>query len=128
MNRSALHHLAVVVRDVSRSERFYRDVLGLPEIERWHDERGLRAVWYSLGDGTAGDPFLAVERGDPAQERLDTGWHCVALRIAPEDRLPWERALEAAGHPVTRRTGYTIYCRDPDGNWVGLSHYPLTAD
>lgn len=124
MTVSALHHLAVVVRDLERSARFYGDVLGLPEIRRWHDERGLRAIWFSLGEGGDDDPFLAVERGDPEQFRLDTGWHCVALRITRNDRERWEQGLQAAGHPVTRRTDFTLYCRDPDGNWVGLSHYP----
>ncbi|MEL6546808.1 MAG: VOC family protein, partial [Myxococcota bacterium] len=51
MIRSAVHHLAVVVRDVERAGEFYGAVLGLPELRRWHDDDGLRSIWFSLGDG-----------------------------------------------------------------------------
>src|SRR5262249_20697384 len=57
--RLAVHHLAVVVRDLDRAEAFYAGALGLPVERRWTDEAGApRSVWLGLG----GDAFLAVER------------------------------------------------------------------
>jgi hypothetical protein len=77
-----------------------------------------------------GGSFLAIERGDPRRARRDDrapGWHCVALGIAAADRGAWRQRLEEAGYPVERETDYTLYVRDPDGQLVGLSHWPDPA-
>jgi glyoxylase I family protein len=121
------HHLAVVVADLGRSERFYCGLLGLPVERRHVDDRGQpRSLWVGLEDGL----FLAIEKGDgAAPTRADSapGWHCVALKIEPEQRAAWRTKLEAAGYPIVRETTFTIYVRDPDGQLVGLSHYPAPA-
>jgi glyoxylase I family protein len=128
----ALHHLAVVVGDLDRAEAFYAQVLGLCAVRRWDDAQGrARSVWMGLGGGA----FLALEkagestrgsgaRGDADQ---DPGWHCVALAIAPEERGAWRGRLAAAGVRIERESPYTLYLRDPDGNLLGLSHYPAEA-
>jgi hypothetical protein len=119
----ALHHLAVVVRDPEISFVFYGETLGLREIRRWHDERGLRSIWVSLG----GDSFLAIERAaaeGPRRAEEAPGFHCLALGIARADRAAWQEKLARAGFPVARETLYTFYVRDPDGHLVGLSHHP----
>lgn len=124
----AFHHLAVSCRDLARCERFYREVLGLPELRRWPDEDGGdRSVWLSVGDG-----FLALERAqrepDPGPWRDGRpGLHLVALRIPRGEREDWERRLASHRVPVAHRTRFTIYVRDPEGNRVGLSHYPDPA-
>lgn len=119
-----LHHLAVCVRDLARAERFYVEVLGLPVVRRWEDAEGRpRSCWLSLGGGA----FLAVElvRGEgPGRADDAPGWHCLALSIDEADRTAARARLEAAGHTVERESAYTLYVRDPDGNLVGLSHYP----
>jgi glyoxylase I family protein len=121
-----IHHLAVVVSELARAERFYVDVLGLPVEKRWNDAQGVhRSTWVSL-DGA----FLAIERAESAgPSRVDEapGFHCVALRIALTERETWRARLSAAGHPVERESAFTLYVRDPDGNLVGLSHYPDSA-
>ena len=128
---AGVHHLAVVTADLARSERFYAGVLGLPVTRRWDDASGRpRAVWLDLGGGT----FLALERAEEradleAPQRADAapGWHCVALRIAPSARQPWRRRLMEAGHRIERESDFTLYVRDPDGQLVGLSHWPDAA-
>jgi glyoxylase I family protein len=127
-----VHHLAVVVRDLDRAEAFYAGVLGLPVERRWADGAGApRSVWLSLGGGA----FLAVElaaprAGAPTPPGSDEppGWHCVALGIPAGERETWRARLAAAGHPVERESAFTLYARDPEGNLLGLSHYPEPAD
>ncbi len=120
----AVHHLAVVVRDLGRAERFYVDLLGLKVLRRWQDEAGApRSFWCELAHGA----FLAVEKASddlPAKADKTVGWHCLALGIAPNEREALADKLGKAGHPVVRETGFTFYVRDPDDNLVGFSHYP----
>lgn len=122
-----VHHLAVVVSDLERAERFYAGVLGLPIERRWTDDAGQpRSIWLGLGEGA----FLAVERaarGEPTRDEQAPGWHCACLAIAPSEREVWRGKLEAAGHPIVRETSFTLYVRDPDGQLVGLSHWPDAA-
>jgi catechol 2,3-dioxygenase-like lactoylglutathione lyase family enzyme len=124
------HHLAIQVRDLAVTERFYREVLGLAVIKRWpaHDGKAERSVWLDVGDGA----FLALERvadGAPvAEDAARPGLHLVALRIEHAAREAWVRRLEAAGVAVEARTAFTLYVRDPEGNRVGLSHWPQSAE
>jgi catechol 2,3-dioxygenase-like lactoylglutathione lyase family enzyme len=123
-----VHHLAVVVRDLGRAEAFYAGVLGLSVRRRWADDAGApRSIWLDLDGGA----FLAVELAGPhlpARPAPDLpGWHCVALGIARGEREAFRARLAAAGHPVERESAFTLYVRDPEGNLVGLSHYPEPA-
>lgn len=121
----AFHHLAVQCHDLGASERFYRDVLGLEVLRRWPLEGGGdRSVWLRVGDG-----FLALERGGRQPDERpwrdgEPGLHLFALRIAAGERASWEARLREKGVAVVHRTRWTIYVRDPEGNRVGLSHYP----
>jgi catechol 2,3-dioxygenase-like lactoylglutathione lyase family enzyme len=125
----SFHHLAVQCADLARCERFYREVLGLAVLRRWpRAEGGDRSVWLAVGEG-----FLALERADrdPGPEPWREGrpgLHLVALRIPRVERAAWESRLAERGVEVVHRTRWTLYCRDPEGNRVGLSHYPEPVD
>lgn len=119
-----VHHLAVVVRDLPRAEKFYVDLLGLTVLKRWQDDAGAdRSFWCELEFGA----FLAVEKASddlPAKADKTVGWHCLSLGIEPSERKALAARLTKAGHPVVRETAFTFYVRDPDNNLVGFSHYP----
>ena len=51
----------------------------------------------------------------------------IALRNRRAERSDWEARLAAAGVAVVARTAYTLYVADPEGNRVGLSHWPDPA-
>ena len=124
MTDLAVHHVAVLVSDLERAEAFYRHVLGLPVVRRWNDDLGVpRSVWMGLVGA-----FLAIEKGTPQQGSGGSGWHCVALAIAAQEREPWRARLHAAGVTIERETDHTLYFRDPDGNLIGVTHYPNFAN
>lgn len=89
-----------------------------------------RSVWLGSGDGHG--TFLALERASAEPRTVEStahdtergGHHVLALRIAREQRGMFEARLAAAGVAVSGRTAYTIYFADPEGNRLGLSHYP----
>lgn len=114
-----LHHIAIRVHDLERCLAFYRDVLGLRELSR--PRAG--SVWLALGDAIL---MLEHTPADPASETFETerpGLHLLALSIPSGERERWERKLRGK---IVHRTQHTLYVRDPEGNRVGLSHFPRT--
>ena len=126
------HHLAIQVKDLPGAVRFYAEVLGLKVVRRWPREdggSGERSVWLSVGEG---EEFIALEACDvdrPPTPFRDPhgGLHLLALRISAQDRRSWERRLAELGVGLVNRTRWTLYVRDPEGNRIGLSHYPDEA-
>jgi glyoxylase I family protein len=125
---TGLHHVAVRCSDLEKSVEFYRRALGLEVLRRWPGEGGSeRSVWLSTGKG-----FLALERaagpGMPgAFGDAPAGWQVVALEIALSDRAAWEERLALAGVDVVRRSPFSLFFQDPEGNRVALSHWPEEA-
>jgi glyoxylase I family protein len=126
------HHLAIQVKDLGAAERFYVEVLGLRVVQRWPWENGRpgeRSVWLSVGSG---EEFLALEACEadrPPTPFRDPhgGLHLLALRITPRERALWEEKLGSLGIEIVHRTRWTLYFRDPEGNRIGLSHFPDEA-
>lgn len=122
---SVLHHLALGTRDVSRLARFYIDVLELREVTRHlHADGSLRSVWLDLGGS-----LLMIELTEqPARTVVGVGAgpFLIALAVSAEQRQAFEARLEHAGSVVEARSEFTSYARDPDGNRIALSAYPLT--
>jgi hypothetical protein len=70
---------------------------------------------------------LALERAsktETTKAEEGPGLHLVALQISLSERPAWAAHLAQARHPVYQQTDYTIYVLDPEGNRVGLSHWP----
>ena len=126
-----IHHFAIQVRDLIAAERFYGGVLGLEVRRRWPAPGGgERSLW--LATGGPSETFIALESvagGEPIAAEdppraARPGHHLLALAIDRAARPVWEARLAAAGVRVTHRTAFTIYFCDPEGNRLGLSHYP----
>ncbi len=120
---SPLHHVALGARNVARVTAFYRDLLGLAELERHYTPTGeLRSIWLGLGEA-----MLMIEHTTASPHRIDGVGHgpfLLAVRVNPAERWALEERLGRAGHPLESRTGHTSYFRDPEGNRVAISHYP----
>jgi len=115
MRPLGVHHVAIKVRDLAACEAFYTNQLGLALLAR-HPH----SVWLDLGGGA----ILMLEQGEGGPDTAPladaaAGLHLLALRIARTDRDEWSRRLAVAD-----TTAYTLYVRDPEGNRIGLSHYP----
>ncbi|MCK6547707.1 VOC family protein [Myxococcota bacterium] len=137
MELGGIHHLALKTSDVERLAAFYTGVLGLTELRRFTNDRGVRSIWLALGTsilmiersdaacaGTSGP--LSDGTGDPKARFIHDppGLHLAALSMAPADRAAWRARFEGAGLGIVHETAYTLYVLDPDGNRVGLSSYP----
>lgn len=130
MRLAGFHHAAIQVKALEDVASFYREVLGLTELERHHTPDGhLRSIWLDVGGGA----FLALESVDaaPAPDAAfrdgRPGLFLVALRIAAADRVRIRAELQRRGVPLVHETRWTLYVRDPEGNRVALSHHPEEA-
>lgn len=151
MQITHVHHIAIATPDPHALAIFYRDVLGLPEVRRLKDARGLRSVWLNMAAPDAMQ-ILMLERTDdtadaatespdssakPAQDQASStragaahpyhwkrpGLHLLALAIPSHDRVRWEEHLHSLGVAIEDRSEFTLYVRDPEGNRIALSWF-----
>lgn len=120
-----LHHVALGAHDVEALANFYRQAFGLLEVARHDDARGgLRSVWLGL----ARDAVLMIERTAECRapvHGVGAGPFLLAFSVPANERQNRERLLEALGAAIESRGEYSSYARDPEGNRVALSTYPL---
>ncbi len=124
MEVKELGHLVLYVRDVERSRRFYRDLLGWKEIG---EAFGGRAVAFS--SGRTHHELLLIEVGKgaaPLPSPPRVGLYHFGLKIGETDEELAEgvRRLKEAGVPITGMSDHTVthsvYIQDPDGNEIEL--------
>ena len=121
---TGLFEMTLEVSDLDASERFYRDIIGLPIAERWTDERP--AVWLALGR----EGFLGLwppETGGAAAIHGGRGGRHVhfALRVPTGTLDAVTARLESLDYPVESWDfgggNRAIYLDDPDGNVIELT-------
>ena len=126
MEIKELGHLVLYVRDLERSRRFYRDVLG------WREVSGDAPVPFpaaAFSSGRTHHELLLIEVGPdaaavPAGRRV--GLYHFGLKVGETDdelRDALQR-LREAGVPVVGASDHTVthslYIEDPDGNEIEL--------
>lgn len=122
-----IHHIAIGALDVETVARFYREAFGLMERTRHADAAGaLRSIWLD-----AEDTLLMIERALAPRARVDgvvSGPFIVVFAVDASERAALEDRLGAMGAPIEERTRFTSYTRDPEGNRVGFSSWPVAAE
>jgi catechol 2,3-dioxygenase-like lactoylglutathione lyase family enzyme len=131
MDIRTLHHISLPVADLERSRRFYRDILGLEEIER--PPFPFPGAWFRLGDrelhliGGEGVAPSPAQGADPRQ--LHFAIRVTSFRGALE-RLRNQGYREDAGEGDSRRVlalprsvvGYPqLYILDPDRHLIEIN-------
>src|SRR5256885_13949052 len=79
-------HVVLKVRDIERSARFYRDVLGLKEVAR--GEFGRPMAFFSTGDNHHDVAGMEMGPHAPTPPPAGTRLYHVALRVGPTPDEP----------------------------------------
>lgn len=127
MQVKELGHLVLYVRDLERSRRFYRDLLGWQELAA--PGGGLRFPAAAFSSGRTHHELLLIEVGEsaapiPRGQRvglyhfgLKVGESDAELRAARDQLMAaGARVVGSADHGVT----HSLYIEDPDGNEIEL--------
>jgi catechol 2,3-dioxygenase-like lactoylglutathione lyase family enzyme len=139
IDSASLHHVSLPVSDLERSRAFYREVLGLPEIER--PPFDFPGAWFAVGNdqlhliGDSPEPTLRGAKGvDPRDVHFGvrvTSW-TEALRFLESkgysvdaDELD-PKKMQASPRPTA---GFPqIYILDPDRNVIEINAERLDPD
>lgn len=124
---TGLTHLALVVRDLERSRRFYETIAGLKLVHQRTAGGPVKAVAW-MADPHSAFAVVLVESTELADTPLGPFGH-LGLACASKREVDRMAALAEAqgilrspptdsGHPV----GYWTYISDPDGNTLELSY------
>lgn len=124
-----LHHFALNVKNMNRSEKFYTEVLGLPVINRTITRSG-----YKHFEVDAGNVVLALFENpdlefDTAQKVMtEEGFLHFAFSAKPEQfehivQNFKDHHVELDGEPRNHPGGTSIYFYDPDGHNLEI-HFP----
>lgn len=123
MKAHYLGHVVFYVKDLERSLRFYRDLVGFREIGRTFHGKAA-----ALTSGRTHHELLLIEVGDvpPPPKGPRLGLYHIGIKVGDSlDALrAAKRELEQAGVPITGMSDHTVsqslYLSDPDGNEVEL--------
>ena len=123
MNAHYLGHVVFYVRDLDRSLRFYRDLLGFKEVG--HIFNGAAAA---LTSGRTHHELLLIQVGDapgppPGPRR---GLYHIGIKVGDslDELRAAKKELEGVGIAIDGISDHTVsqslYVQDPDGNEVEL--------
>jgi lactoylglutathione lyase len=120
---SSIAHVAIRVKDATRTLDFYTNKLGFSEMMRLDRDGRLWLVYLRITD----DQFLEVfpdGEGERAAEREAVGYNHICLSVADIDQAL--RELEASGVPLIRPKAlgadgnWQAWIEDPDGHRIEL--------
>jgi glyoxylase I family protein len=130
--RAEPDHLDLVVSDLERSVRFYRELLGLDHRGEIVGERGERVVYVRRSDSDFAIGLRERDARTP-HDRYAVGVHHVAFTVesreAVDERYEWLTAngveIESEPREYDYRPGYyAVFFYDPDGIKLELLHVP----
>lgn len=122
--------MVLTVDDIDRTICFYRDILGMEAITFGAGRKALRFNNQKINLHKKGEE-IQPNASAPTAGSADLCF------ITEEPISEVVRVLRANGvaiieGPVTRTGALglmeSVYCRDPDGNLIELSRYPLSAE
>ncbi len=127
MQLEGIDHVALAVRDIERSAKWYIEVLGF---ERLH-EGMWKGVPTFIGKGTTGIALFPAgpDARSAASTRRDIGMLHLAFRADHKNFLAAQEELKKRGIKFEfqdHEISHSVYFRDVDGHHLEITTYDLT--
>ena len=122
MQIQALGHVVLKVRNLERSVKFYRDVLGMKEVARLRTTM----VFFSFGNNHHDLALLQIGELATPPAQASVGLYHVAFKVGDslDDLRACKKHLEQHGIPLLGATDHSVsqslYIQDPDGIEIEL--------
>jgi len=122
-----IDHVALNVRDLDKSLKFYTEILGLKVTQREHSKPGIE---YFLDCGKSLIGLIQGEEKGPAHHFQDggVGANHVGFRTSPKDFDRIVEELKEQQVPIhfskKREKSWSVYFSDPDGNKLEITAWP----
>ncbi|MBP3952727.1 VOC family protein [Bacillus suaedae] len=115
-----LHHVSLVSSNIEKSKTFYRDILGLKELER--PNFGFDGAWFAIGDEQL-HLIVDKEMNSRPDRELNSREAHFAIRVADyHETIKWlkDNNVRIIEKPDSQSGFAQIFCSDPDGNLIEL--------
>lgn len=118
-NDFLIHHVSVLVGDTQTALAFYKDILGLTQIER--PPLPFPGAWLAVGDAQQLH-LLELESSDPVTGRPQHGGRDRHVALTTSDLGALKNTLDKAGvfYTLSISGRKALFCRDPYGNAVEI--------
>jgi len=124
MQLEGIDHIAMGVRDIERSAKWYIDVLGFARLH----EGMWNGVPTFIGKGNTGIALFPANQEPKTSARREIRMFHLAFRASRENFLAAQRELEKRGIKFEfedHEISHSIYFRDPDGHALEITTYDL---
>ena len=122
-----IDHIALLVRDLDESARFYTEVIGIADVP--NPMGGTTIRWFEIGNGQR----IHMQAGDIAATHVEKQTH-IALAAADFDAVL--RRLREQGAAFSDMKGTpgainvrpdgmrAVFLQDPNGYWLEINDFP----
>jgi len=120
MEIKSLGHVVIRVKDLQRSEKFYREMLGLSVCAHYSQDN-LNMAFFTLGN----HHDFAISESHELGAETASGLDHIAFKIGDsiDDLLAAKHLMDQHGidcMPIDHNVTKSIYISDPDGNGIEL--------
>jgi lactoylglutathione lyase len=124
MNSFTFDHIALSVRDVAKSVRFYQHVFDLTEIENTAAKSATR--WLSLGEGKElhliPRPEAEIKTNKAVHFALTTARFDAFIQKLIKLEIPYSDWPNSPNKDYVRNDGIRqVYFQDPNGYWIEVN-------
>jgi len=117
-----IDHVELLVRDIGKTEAWYRKVLGLKRVQAWDPEPvmiGAGKTMLALFTSPRAQNRLPAKTSKKNGHRVSFGYHRVAFRADKKGFKGAQKRLEKLGiafrGPIDHDTTFSIYFQDLNG-------------